>query len=39
VFVREDGWKLIHLQGSYPVPDKVAVEHPEWVGGRAGVVR
>jgi hypothetical protein len=30
VFVREDGWKLIHLHGSYPVPDEVAVAHPEW---------
>lgn len=31
VFVRErGGWKLIHLHGSYPVPDEVAVEHPEW---------
>jgi hypothetical protein len=30
VFVRESGWKLIHLHGSYPVPDEVAVEHPEW---------
>jgi ketosteroid isomerase-like protein len=31
VFVRENGaWKLIHLHGSYPVPDEVAVEHPEW---------
>jgi hypothetical protein len=24
------GWKLIHLHGSHPVPDEVAVEHPEW---------
>ena len=31
VFVREDAaWKLIHLHGSYPVPDEVAVEHPDW---------
>jgi ketosteroid isomerase-like protein len=31
VFVREGGgWKLVHLHGSYPVPDEVAVEHPEW---------
>jgi len=31
VLVREDGaWKLIHLHGSYPVPDEVAVGHPEW---------
>lgn len=31
VFVQErGGWKLIHLHGSYPVPDEVAVEHPEW---------
>ena len=31
VFVREDGaWKLIPLHGSYPVPDEVAVVHPEW---------
>ncbi len=31
VFVREDGrWKLIHLHGSYPVPDELAMEHPEW---------
>jgi hypothetical protein len=30
VFVRGDGWRLIHLHGSYPVPDEVAVEHPEW---------
>ena len=31
VFVREgDLWKLIHLHASYPVPDEVAVEHPEW---------
>lgn len=31
VFVREGGaWKLIHLHGSYPVPDEVAVGHPEW---------
>lgn len=31
VFVQEaDAWKLIHLHGSYPVPDEVAVEHPEW---------
>lgn len=31
VFILEDGsWKLIHLHGSYPVPDEVAVEHPEW---------
>jgi hypothetical protein len=31
VFVQErGGWKLIHLHGSYPVPDEVAVEHPQW---------
>jgi hypothetical protein len=31
VFIRErGGWKLIHLHGSYPVPDEVAIEHPEW---------
>ncbi len=31
VFVREDDrWKLIHLHGSYPVPDETAVGHPEW---------
>lgn len=31
LFVREGGgWKLVHLHGSYPVPDEVAVEHPEW---------
>ena len=31
VFVQErGGWKLIHLHGSNPVPDEVAVEHPEW---------
>jgi hypothetical protein len=30
VFVREDGWKLIHLHGSYPVPDEIAMEHHEW---------
>jgi ketosteroid isomerase-like protein len=31
LFVRErGGWKLIHLHGSYPVPDEVAIEHPEW---------
>lgn len=31
VFVREDDvWKLIHLHGSYPVPDETAVLHPEW---------
>lgn len=31
VFVRErGGWRLIHLHGSYPVPDEVAAEHPEW---------
>lgn len=31
VFVREDdSWKLIHLHGSYPVPDEEAVGHPEW---------
>jgi hypothetical protein len=31
VFVHEgDGWKLVHLHGSYPVPDEVALEHPEW---------
>ena len=31
VFLREQGaWKLIHLHGSYPVPDEVAVEHPGW---------
>jgi hypothetical protein len=31
VFVRErSAWKLIHLHGAYPVPDEVAVEHPEW---------
>jgi ketosteroid isomerase-like protein len=31
VFVAEDGpWKLIHLHGSYPVPDETAVEHPDW---------
>lgn len=31
IFVREDGaWKLAHLHGSYPVPDELAVEHPEW---------
>ncbi len=31
VFVREDGaWKLIHLHGSYPVPDELAMSHPEW---------
>ncbi len=31
VFVQErGGWKLIHLHGSYPVPDEVAVEHPDW---------
>ena len=34
VFVREDDrWKLIHLHGSYPVPDEVAVMHPEWWDG------
>jgi hypothetical protein len=31
VLVRErGGWKLVHLHGSYPVPDEIAVEHPEW---------
>lgn len=31
LFVREGGgWKLVHLHGSYPVPDEIAVEHPEW---------
>lgn len=31
VFIREDDtWKLIHLHGSYPVPDETAVLHPEW---------
>lgn len=31
LFIREGGWwKLVHLHGSYPVPDEVAVEHPEW---------
>jgi ketosteroid isomerase-like protein len=31
VFVQErGGWKLVHLHGSYPVPDEVAIEHPEW---------
>ncbi len=31
VFVREDGvWKLIHLHASYPVPDEIAMAHPEW---------
>lgn len=31
VFVSESAaWKLIHLHASYPVPDEVAVEHPEW---------
>jgi hypothetical protein len=31
VFIRErDGWKLFHLHGSYPVPDEVALSHPEW---------
>jgi ketosteroid isomerase-like protein len=31
LFVQErGGWKLVHLHGSYPVPDEVAVEHPEW---------
>jgi hypothetical protein len=31
VFVHEDGrWKLAHLHGSYPVPDELAIEHPEW---------
>lgn len=31
VFVRErGGWKLVHLHGSYPLPDEVAAEHPEW---------
>ena len=31
VFIQErGGWRLIHLHGSYPVPDEVAVEHPEW---------
>lgn len=31
VFVHEAGtWKLIHLHGSYPVPDETAMEHPEW---------
>jgi hypothetical protein len=34
VFVLEQGaWKLIHLHGSYPVPDEVAMEHPEWWNG------
>jgi hypothetical protein len=31
VFVREDGlWKLIHLHGSFPVPDAIAAEHSDW---------
>ena len=31
VFVQErGGWKLVHLHGSYPVPDETAIEHPEW---------
>jgi hypothetical protein len=31
VLVREDGaWKLAHVHGSHPVPDEVAVEHPQW---------
>lgn len=31
VFVQEDdAWKLVHLHGSYPVPDETAMEHPEW---------
>jgi hypothetical protein len=31
IFVREGGaWKLLQLHGSYPVPDEVAAEHPEW---------
>jgi hypothetical protein len=31
VFLRENGaWKLIQLHASYPVPDEVAIEHPEW---------
>ena len=31
VFLRESGaWKLVQLHASYPVPDEVAIEHPEW---------
>lgn len=31
VFVRETGaWKLIHLHGSFPVPDEVAFTTPQW---------
>ena len=31
VFLRETGaWKLVQLHASYPVPDEVAIEHPEW---------
>ena len=31
VFVRDGGsWKLAHLHGSYPVPDDLAMVHPEW---------
>ena len=31
VFVHEAGaWKLAQLHGSTPVPDELAVEHPEW---------
>lgn len=34
VFVREAGeWKLVHLHGSYPVPDETAMAHPEWWDG------
>jgi hypothetical protein len=31
VFLREPGgWRRVHLHGSHPVPDEVAVAHPEW---------
>jgi hypothetical protein len=31
VFVQErGGWKLVHLHATYPLPDEVAIEHPEW---------
>ena len=31
VFVQEqERWSLVHLHGSYPVPDEDAIEHPEW---------
>lgn len=31
IFIREgNSWKLIHLHGSYPVPDETAIGNPGW---------